>query len=520
MWRFKVHETYDQGNIQVTQQVGFQDCPLVGCQAEILIAVDLRSVSNGGRPYACFAYDQRNPDRCNQDVNTYGGCRWSDCVIHDAYREVRYGPFFWKDGTFNIRVRDPWNQRWVAGVMGKLYWSGWSSTPSGTIYISREYVMSQEAQIQVSNSILQAEQSLKGKLPDSPRVEVLSSWLQLIQHTLLFLNETHTLPNVSHCFLCVSLQRPLLAAVPLMTSPGTQGHGECQPPLAGIPLWEPETPEPSLPPRICYQTSNPVTGGRVTWNCTQNHTAASLTRASPGTFFWCNGTLSNCINSSEPGPCFMVTVVPQLTLYGESELAWLLPSSHPRAHRAAFLPVMLGVSIAASMGLAGGALGNSIISAQDFNDKLQITLESTTTSLASLQRQVTSVAQIALQNRRTLDLLTAERGGTCMFLQEECCYYINESGVVEQNVQTLTKLSEELRARHSQDNSPFGWLPTWILPLIEPLILISVFFSLAPCLLKFIRSRIAEMSRVTVNQLLLHPYTRLPSDLPLPDPGL
>lgn len=68
----------------------------------------------------------------------------------------------------------------------------------------------QEAQIQVSKSILQAEHSLKGKLPDSPRVEVLSSWLQLIQHTLLFLNETCTLPNVSHCFLCVSLQRPLL----------------------------------------------------------------------------------------------------------------------------------------------------------------------------------------------------------------------------------------------------------------------------------------------------------------------
>ncbi|KAK1339565.1 LOW QUALITY PROTEIN: hypothetical protein QTO34_018118, partial [Cnephaeus nilssonii] len=294
---------------------GYQDCPLVGCQAEILIAVDLRSVSNGGRPYACFAYDQRNPDGCNRDVNTYGGCRWSGCVIHDAYNEVRSGPFFWKDGTFNIRVRDPWDQQWVAGVMGKLYGGGWNSTPSGTIYISREYVMAQEAQIQVSKSILQAEHSLKGKLPDSPRVEVLSSWLQLIQHTLPFLNETRTLPNVSHCFLCVSLQRPLLAAIPLMTPPGTQGHGECQPPLAGIPLWEPKTPEPTLPPRICYQTSNPVTVGWVTWNCTQNHTAASPTKASQGTFFWCNGILSNCINSSDPGPCFGVTVVPQLTLY-------------------------------------------------------------------------------------------------------------------------------------------------------------------------------------------------------------
>ncbi|KAK1346471.1 LOW QUALITY PROTEIN: hypothetical protein QTO34_000327 [Cnephaeus nilssonii] len=451
VWRFKVHETYNQDSTQVTRQ--------------------------------------RNPDRCNRDVNTYGGCRWSGCVIHDAYNEVRSGPFFWKDGTFNIRVRTPGTSDGLRAL--------WEN------YMGVEYVMAQEAQIQVSNSILQAEHSLKGKLPDSPRVEVLSSWLQLIQHTLLFLNETRTLPNVSHCFICVSLQGPLLAAVPLMTPPGTQGHGECQPHLAGIPLWEPETPEPTLPPRICYQTSNP---------------------ASLGTFFWCNGTLNNYINSSDPGPCFVVTVVPQLTLYGESELAWLLPSSHPRARQAAFLPVMLGVSIAAPVGLAEGALTNSIISAQDFNDKLQIALESTTASLASLQRQVTSVAQIALQNRQALDLLTAEKGGTCIFLQEECCYYINESGVVEQNVQTLTKLSEELRARHSQDNSLFGWLQsplaTWILPLIGPLILICVFFPLARCLLKFNRSRIPEMSRVTVNQLLLDHYTWLPFDPPLPDPGL
>ncbi|XP_036303223.1 ERV-BabFcenv provirus ancestral Env polyprotein-like isoform X3 [Pipistrellus kuhlii] len=209
VWRFKVHETYDQDSTQVTRQVGSQDCPLAGCQAEILIAVHLRSVSNSGRPYACFAYDQRNPDRS------------------------------------------------------------------------------------------------------------------------------------------------LLAAVPLMTSPGTQGQGECQPPLAGIPLWEPETPQPSLPPRICYQTSNPVTGGRITWNCTQNHTAASPTKASPGTFFWCNGTVSNCINSSDPGPCFLVTAVPQLTLYGESELAWLLPSSHPRARRAAFLPIMLGLPASSNSSAPG-----------------------------------------------------------------------------------------------------------------------------------------------------------------------
>jgi hypothetical protein len=98
---------------------------------------------------------------------------------------------------------------------------------------------------------------------------------------------------------------------------------------------------------------------------------------------------------------------------------------------------MVGISLVTSVvaaGFAAGALGHSFITAKDFEDHLQITLESTSASLASLQRQLTSLAQVALQNRRALDLLMAEKGGTCFFLWEECCYYVNESGIIEQNV--------------------------------------------------------------------------------------
>ncbi|XP_014397581.1 PREDICTED: endogenous retrovirus group FC1 member 1 Env polyprotein-like [Myotis brandtii] len=119
--------------------------------------------------------------------------------------------------------------------------------------------------------------------------------------------------------------------------------------------------------------------GVATGETVSYYTAASLSKASLGTFFWCNGTLSNCMNSSDPRPCFVVTVVPRLTLYGELELAWLLPPSHPWTRRAAFLPIMLGVSIDASIDLTG-ALGNSLVTAQYFNDKLQLALESTTAS--------------------------------------------------------------------------------------------------------------------------------------------
>lgn len=76
--------------------------------------------------------------------------------------------------------------------------------------------------------------------------------------------------------------------------------------------------------------------------------------------------------------------------------------------------------------------------------QLQVAIEASAASLSSLQRQLTSLAQVALQDRPALDMLIAEKGGTCLFLREECCYYINESGMVETQINKLHKLSLEL----------------------------------------------------------------------------
>jgi hypothetical protein len=53
---------------------------------------------------------------------------------------------------------------------------------------------------------------------------------------------------------------------------------------------------------------------------------------------------------------------------------------------------MVGVGLASSIVasvIEGGVLGHSLISAREFKDRLQVTLESTSVSLASLQRQLT-----------------------------------------------------------------------------------------------------------------------------------
>lgn len=132
-----------------------------------------------------------------------------------------------------------------------------------------------------------------------------------------------------------------------------------------------------------------------------------------------------------------MTLVPQLTLLTPTEyLTWDSPPDI-RIKRAVFLPAVAGISSVTSVvaaGLAGGALTHSLLTTAKLSQQFALAVEASIESLASLQRQLTSLAQVALHNRRTLDLLTAEKGGTCLFLQEECCFYVNESGVVETRI--------------------------------------------------------------------------------------
>ena len=64
-------------------------------------------------------------------------------------------------------------------------------------------------------------------------------------------------------------------------------------------------------------------------------------------------------------------------------------------------------------------------------------IERVATSLVALQDQLDSLAEVVLQNRRGLDLLTAEQGGLCLFLNEERCFYVNQSGMVRDMAQQL-----------------------------------------------------------------------------------
>ena len=85
------------------------------------------------------------------------------------------------------------------------------------------------------------------------------------------------------------------------------------------------------------------------------------------------------------------------------------------------------------------------------------------TSLITLQGQLDSLAAVVLQNRRGLDLLTAEKGGLCLFLDEACCFYTNKLGVVKEAAKNLTNRASRIRQHLS--NSRKNWLSNrdWLL---------------------------------------------------------
>ena len=117
---------------------------------------------------------------------------------------------------------------------------------------------------------------------------------------------------------------------------------------------------------------------------------------------------------------------------------------------------------------------------------------------------------MVLQNRRGLDLLTAEKGGLCLFLKEAYQLYANKSGVVKEAARNLT--NRALRIRQHLSNSWENWLSNWnwmpwVLPFLGPLLLLTLILTFSPCLMrlfsKFLQDPLQAFTNRTIHELLL-----------------
>jgi hypothetical protein len=111
-------------------------------------------------------------------------------------------------------------------------------------------------------------------------------------------------------------------------------------------------------------------------------------------------------------------------------------------------------------------VGVSISQFQKLLTALKESLNSIVLQMSAIQDQIDSLAVVVLQNRRGLDLLTAEKGRLCLFLGEDCCFFANKSDTVRD----IIKKDRAQQLPSSQPTDILSSLYPWLTPLAVPLI--------------------------------------------------
>ena len=104
-------------------------------------------------------------------------------------------------------------------------------------------------------------------------------------------------------------------------------------------------------------------------------------------------------------------------------------AAHMRSKRVIqFIPLLASLGITAGIGMGIGGIASLTTSYHTLSKGFTDDIERVAKSLVALQDQLDSLAEVLLQYRRGLD--PAEKGGCCLFLNEESCFYANQSEIV------------------------------------------------------------------------------------------
>uniref|UniRef100_A0A8C6DFM5 Envelope glycoprotein n=1 Tax=Moschus moschiferus TaxID=68415 RepID=A0A8C6DFM5_MOSMO len=218
--------------------------------------------------------------------------------------------------------------------------------------------------------------------------------------------------------------------------------------------------------------------------------------------------LSTLVFNASKEFCVLVTVMPRILYHPEESMYshWSKGTSE-RSKREAI--TALTIATLFSLGMAGARTGIASLATQHtgmtpLRAAIDEDLERIETSISHLEKSLTSLSEVVLQNRRGLDLLFLQKGGLCATLGEECCFYADHTGVRK----------KEREAQESWFEAWFNkspWLTTLVSTLVGPFVLFVLILTFGPCILnkliKFVKDHVNTVQLMVLTQQ----YERLPT---------
>lgn len=154
------------------------------------------------------------------------------------------------------------------------------------------------------------------------------------------------------------------------------------------------------------------------------------------------------------------------------------------------MPVLVGLSIAGTTAMGTTTLVRGETGLISLSEQIDTDLGSLQQAVDFLYNEVELLAEVVLQNRRSLDLLFLSQGGLFAALGKSCCFYANKSGIIKETLQ-MVKQNLELRQLDHESNyswfhQMFNWNP-WLTTLLSatagPLIFLLITLIFGPCLI-------------------------------------
>ncbi|XP_038598669.1 syncytin-1-like [Tachyglossus aculeatus] len=331
---------------------------------------------------------------------------------------------------------------------------------------------------------------------------------EILAATLRALN--HTNPDLAaSCWLCMTLGTPMPLAL-VSENASLSENCTLSPPFRVQPVSLDSLPPPCT--QAPFQNSSfDIDVGRAPFvNCsvTVNLSSSAMRCPRPGQVFVCGGNQAfTALPQNWTGLCVQASLLPDIDIISGTEPVPLpsLDYIAGRSKRAVVLiPLLVGLGVTGALATGSAGLGVALDSYRKLSTQLISDVQTLSETIHDLQDQIDSLAEVVLQNRRGLDLLTAEQGGICLALQEKCCFYANKSGIVRDKIR---KLQEDLvkRRRELFENPLWsglrGVLP-YLLPLLGPLFGFLLLLSFGPWafnkLTSFVKSQIESSLRTPV----------------------